>query len=108
MLPGSTESLTASYRYVAWGIYLLDQVGAYVVFAANTAAVQASTVAISGEKSFQWMKLCNRFTRFCFQIGGALICGYVAAVLMAITASISAYSLFRIYSPKHFLLLKEK
>lgn len=82
------------------------QAAAYTVFGATAAAVQGSTIAITGEKSFQWMKLCNRFTRFCFQIGGALICGYVAAVLMAITASISAYSLFQFYSPKRFLMLK--
>ncbi|XP_057787589.1 CASP-like protein 2C1 [Salvia miltiorrhiza] len=103
-----TKDLTASYRYVAWGIFLLDQAAAYAVFGVTAAAVQGSTLAITGEKSFQWMKLCNRFTRFCIQIGGALICGYIAAVLMVITASISAYSLFRIYSPKRFLMLKPK
>ncbi|KAL0453473.1 UNVERIFIED_CONTAM: CASP-like protein 2C1, partial [Sesamum latifolium] len=78
----------------------------YVVFAATTAGVQASALALTGEKSFQWMKLCNKYTRFCFQIGGALACGYIAAILMVITSSISAYALFRLYSPKHFLLLK--
>ncbi|KAG6411793.1 hypothetical protein SASPL_129877 [Salvia splendens] len=108
----------ATNIYVSWGIFLLDQkdggvfnecnmqAAAYTVFGATAAAVQGSTIAITGEKSFQWMKLCNRFTRFCFQIGGALICGYAAALLMAITASISAYSLFRFYSPKRFLVLK--
>lgn len=84
------------------------QVAAYVVFGASTAALQESALAITGEKSFQWMKLCNRFTRFCFQIGGALVCGYIAVVLMAITASLSAFSLFRIYSPKQFLVPKAK
>ncbi|KAL1534028.1 CASP-like protein 2C1 [Salvia divinorum] len=98
----------ATNRYLAWGIFLLDQAAAYTVFSATAAAVQGSMIAITGEKSFQWMKLCNRFTRFCFQIGGALICGYAATVLMVITASISAYSLFRFYSPKRFLVLKHK
>ncbi|XP_011069901.1 CASP-like protein 2C1 isoform X2 [Sesamum indicum] len=95
-----------SYTYLRWGTYLLDQAASYVVFAANTAAVQASVLALTGEKSFQWMKLCNRYTRFCIQIGGALACGVIAAILTVIISSISAYALFRLYSPKHFLLLK--
>ncbi|KAL8488848.1 hypothetical protein ACS0TY_024958 [Phlomoides rotata] len=103
-----TKDQTTSDVHVAWGVYLLDQAVAYGVFAANTAALQASTLAITGEKSLQWMKLCNRFTRFCFQIGGALICGYIAAASMAIISFISAYALFRLYSPKQFLLLKRK
>ncbi|KAK6136964.1 hypothetical protein DH2020_029291 [Rehmannia glutinosa] len=111
ILPGFRKDLKASYRYLRWGIYLLDQgfqAAAYVVFAATMAAVQASTLAVTGEKSFQWMKVCNRYTRFCVQIGGALLCGSIAAILMAITSSISAYALFRHYSPKKFLQLKGK
>ncbi|PIN20531.1 hypothetical protein CDL12_06773 [Handroanthus impetiginosus] len=102
------KDLTASYRCLAWGIYLLDQAATYLIFAANTAAAQGSILAVTGEKSFQWMKLCNTYTRFCHQIGGALLCGYIAAILMIITSSISAYALFRLYSPKQFLLLKGK
>ncbi|KAI3444146.1 hypothetical protein Pfo_000811 [Paulownia fortunei] len=108
ILPGFRKDPTASYRYLAWGIYLSDQAAAYVVFAANMAAVQGSSLAVTGEKSFQWMKLCNSYTRFCIQIGGALLCSCTAAILMAITSSISAYALFRLYSPKNFLLLKGK
>ncbi|KAL7097396.1 hypothetical protein ACP275_10G142100 [Erythranthe tilingii] len=98
--------ITAPHKNLAWGVYFLDQVAAYVVFAANTAAIQASALAVTGEESFQWMKLCNRYTRFCFQIGGALVCSYIAAILMAIISTMSAYALFRLYSPKQFLLLK--
>ncbi|KAL3643099.1 hypothetical protein CASFOL_013914 [Castilleja foliolosa] len=108
ILPGFRKDLTASNKYFGWGIYLLDQAAAYVVFGGNTAAVQASMFAVTGEKSLQWMKLCNRFTRFCTQIGGALVCGYIAAIVMAITSSISAYALFRLYSPNNFLVLKGK
>ncbi|CAI9765738.1 unnamed protein product [Fraxinus pennsylvanica] len=80
----------------------------YTVFAANSAAVQASTFALIGESSLQWMKLCNRFTRFCTQIAGALLCGYVASIFMAVISAMSAYNLFRFYSSKQFLLLKGK
>ncbi|CAI9779642.1 unnamed protein product [Fraxinus pennsylvanica] len=81
---------------------------AYIVFAANSAAAQASMLAVTGESSFQWMKVCNRFTRFCIEIGGALLCGYFASIFMVVISSVSAYNLFRFYSPKQFLLLKGK
>ncbi|XP_051120981.1 CASP-like protein 2C1 [Andrographis paniculata] len=102
------QLVSCNYLAWAWATYLSDQATVYVVFAANTAATQASILAITGEKSFGWMKLCNRYTRFCMQIGGALFCGYVAVILMAITSSISGYALFRHYSPKHFLILKKQ
>jgi uncharacterized protein (TIGR01569 family) len=86
--------------------YKLKQVAAYITFAANLAALEGSVLAVTGAKEFQWMKICNRFTRFCNQIGGALICGFVASLLMAVISSISAFILFRLYSPKRFLLFK--
>ncbi|KAK9275401.1 hypothetical protein L1049_022665 [Liquidambar formosana] len=99
-------SLKGSYLYLAWVCFLLDQIAVYVSFGANSAALQASVLAITGARSFQWMKLCNRYTRFCVQIGGALFCSYAASLFMAVISSISAFNLFRLYSPKQFLLLK--
>ncbi|XP_051150966.1 CASP-like protein 2C1 [Andrographis paniculata] len=108
LLPVSMESPSYTHRYFAWGIYFLDQIIAYIVFAGNTAAMQGSMLAVTGEKSFGWMKVCDKFTRFCAQIGGGLFCGYIAAATMAVISSISAYSLFRIYSSKYLLVLKPK
>ncbi|CAA2994963.1 CASP 2C1 [Olea europaea subsp. europaea] len=108
VLPGSKEDLTSNYKYLAWSLFLLDQAAVYIVFAANSAAVQASMFAVTGESSLQWMKLCNRFTRFCMQIAGALLCGYFASIFMAVISAMSAYNLFRFYSSKQFLLLKGK
>ncbi|GLT80386.1 hypothetical protein SLA2020_518280 [Shorea laevis] len=96
-----------SYRYLAWLCYFLDQVIAYVVFATTSAALAQALPAVTGEKSLQWMKLCNKFTRFCYQIGGALGCAYIASLMLAMVASISAFNLFRLYSPKHFMLQKD-
>ncbi|KAF9614457.1 hypothetical protein IFM89_018693 [Coptis chinensis] len=91
---------------MAWFSLLLDQVVAYVSFAANSAAAQASLIAVTGASSFQWMKVCNIYTRFCIQIGGGLACGYAASLLMAAVSSFSAFILFRFYSPTEFLALK--
>jgi len=82
------------------------QIAVYITFAANTAALEASMIAVSGAEAFQWLKLCDRFRRFCVQIGGALLCGYAASFLMALISSVSAYNLFRFYSPNWFLRFK--
>ncbi|KAF5749432.1 hypothetical protein HS088_TW04G01401 [Tripterygium wilfordii] len=95
-----------SHIYLAWLCYLLDQLGVYIVFGATSAAMVHSAMVISGVKKFQWMKWCNKFTRFCFQIGGALACGYTACALMLLISFISAFNLFRLYLPQKFLLLK--
>ncbi|KAH9653975.1 CASP-like protein 2C1 [Citrus sinensis] len=95
-----------SYRYLAWVSYLLDQMVVYIAFGTNSAAVEHSVLALSGMKEFQWMKWCNKFTRFCFQIGGALVSGYAACALMVLATSISAFNLFRLYSSEKFLRLK--
>ncbi|OAY31916.1 CASP-like protein 2C1 [Manihot esculenta] len=99
-------SFKSSYRYVYWCCYLVDQIAVYITFAASSAALEQSVLVLTGAEALYWMKWCNKFTRFCFQIGGALFCNYAACALMAFISSISAFNLFRLYSPKHFLVLK--
>ncbi|KAI9126117.1 hypothetical protein K1719_003535 [Acacia pycnantha] len=94
--------------YLAWLCFLLDQVGMYVTFGVNTAAVEAAMIALNGVKATLWMKVCDRFTRFCVQMGVALLCGYVASLIMAIISCVSAYNLFRLYSSSSFLRLKPR
>lgn len=101
-------SSAESYTYLAWLRFVLDQAAVYVVFAGNLAATEHALLVVTGEKNFQWMKWCNKYTRFCFQIGGSLSCGFVASLVMASIATISAFNLFRFYSPKKFLRLKAK
>lgn len=101
-------SSVESNRYLAWLSYVLDQAAVYVVFAGNLAAFEHSLLVETGENNFQWLKWCNTYARFCFQIGGSLLCGCVASLIMVFIASISAFNLFRLYSPKKFLLLKPK
>ncbi|PWA58201.1 CASP-like protein [Artemisia annua] len=98
--------IEGSYKHLAWLSFLFDQGVVYMLFATNTASLTASLFAITGEHHLFWIKLCNKFSRFCAQIGGALLCGYAAFILMAMVSFLSAYGLFRHYSPKRFLLLK--
>ncbi|EOA15628.1 hypothetical protein CARUB_v10005865mg [Capsella rubella] len=89
-----------------WFSYLLDQTAAYVVFAGTTAAAQHSMLVVTGSQELQWMKWCYKFTRFCFQMGSAIILNYIAAALMVLLSFISAFNLFRLYSPKRFFRFK--
>ncbi|CAM8897390.1 unnamed protein product [Rhodiola kirilowii] len=100
------SSKTSLYLYLKWFCFVFDQVMVYLVFATWSAALQASMLAVTGSESLQWMKVCNIFTRFCYQISGGLVCGFFAWFIMAIVSSISAFSLFCLYSPHHFMLLK--
>lgn len=85
---------------------LPQQMVAYLSLATTAAATEASFLAVTGANTFQWSKLCTKFTRFCHQIGGGLLCAITASLLMAAIASISAFYLFRLYSPKRFFSLK--
>ncbi|KVH93649.1 Uncharacterized protein family UPF0497, trans-membrane plant [Cynara cardunculus var. scolymus] len=78
----------------------------FLIRSATSAALTASLLALTGEHDLFWMKLCNKFNRFCTQIGGAMLCGYTAFIFMVMVSSLSAFGLFRHYSPRSFLDLK--
>ncbi|GMI81112.1 CASP-like protein 2C1 [Hibiscus trionum] len=102
-----TSSLQSS-TYLAWLRFILDQAAVYVVFAGNLAATEHALLVVTGEEKFQWLKWCNKYTRFCVQIGGSLLCGFVASLALFFIASISAFNLFRLYSPTKLMHLKPK
>ncbi|GMI92882.1 CASP-like protein 2C1 [Hibiscus trionum] len=97
-----------SSTYLPWLRFILDQAAVYVVFAGNTAATAHALLVVTGEENFQWLNWCDKYTRFCVQIGGSLLCGFVASLAMIFIASISAFNLFRLYSPTKLLHLKPK
>ncbi|KAE8700140.1 CASP-like protein 2C1 [Hibiscus syriacus] len=97
-----------SCTYLAWLRFVLDQAAVYVVFAGNLAATEHALLVVTGEENFQWVKWCGKYSRFCVQIGGSLLCGFGASVAMIFIASISAFNLFRLYSPTKFMHLKPK
>ncbi|KAG6586191.1 CASP-like protein 2C1 [Cucurbita argyrosperma subsp. argyrosperma] len=103
---GTSKLGSGSHICLFWASFLLDQAVAYLVFAANTAGMEAALLAVTGAHDFQWMKLCNRFERFCYQVGGAFLCGYGAFFAMCAICVISSFNLFRHYSPNLFFRLK--
>ncbi|CAN7033209.1 hypothetical protein IGI04_031593 [Brassica rapa subsp. trilocularis] len=89
-----------------WLSYILDQTAVYVVFSGASAAAQHSLLVVTGSRELQWMKWCYKFTRFCFQIGSAIVLNYIAVALMVILSFLSAFNLFRLYSPKRYFQFK--
>ncbi|CAN6450185.1 unnamed protein product [Victoria cruziana] len=85
---------------LAWISFSMDQVMAYATFAVTTAAIQGSYFAVTGQRQFQWMKLCNIYTRFCDKIAAAFVLGIAASFLLAVVSCISAYNVFRLYPSK--------
>ncbi|KAG0478293.1 hypothetical protein HPP92_013012 [Vanilla planifolia] len=81
----------------AWVHLVLDQGVAYVMFAVTVAAIQGSMVGLTGVKQLQWSKLCNIYTRFCYQIAAGVLCGLVASMAMAFVSSITVRHLFLLY-----------
>ncbi|KAG9455952.1 hypothetical protein H6P81_000460 [Aristolochia fimbriata] len=86
----------------------LDQVAAYISFSGTIAALQACFFAVTGNEAFQWTKLCNVYTRFCYTIAGGILCGMAASLFAAAVASISAFHLFRLFSPNKWFTLKQR
>ncbi|KAH9623692.1 hypothetical protein KSS87_003852 [Heliosperma pusillum] len=101
------DQLSFSRHTQKWSHFSLDQVLVYLVFATNCAISDVAYIVLAGSEAFQWMKLCNKFTRFCVQIGGAIFCGLTATVLLVVISGISTFNLFRWYSPNS-LCLKPK
>ncbi|XP_074275835.1 CASP-like protein XL3 [Silene latifolia] len=101
------DHLTFSSHMQKWTHFSLDQVMVYLIFATNCAISEIADMVLMGSEVFQWMKLCNKFTKFCVQIGGAILCGLTATLLLAVISGISTFNLFRWYSPNS-LCLKPK
>ncbi|XP_031481935.1 CASP-like protein 2C1 [Nymphaea colorata] len=91
---------------LAWISFSMDQVMAYATFSVTTAATQGCYFAVSGQTQFQWMKLCNIYTRFCDKVAAALLFGLAASFLLAVVSCISAYNVFRLYPCKRPIAVK--
>uniref|UniRef100_A0A7C8ZJ30 CASP-like protein n=1 Tax=Opuntia streptacantha TaxID=393608 RepID=A0A7C8ZJ30_OPUST len=106
-LSHQVHTLALSPHFLNWIYFLVDQMVVYVIFAVTCASMQIALFALTGEEDFQWMKLCNNYRRFCFQLGGSLVCGLLAFFFLVLISGISTFNLFRWYSP-NFLCLKPK
>lgn len=82
---------------LACAIFSVDQVMAYLSFAALASALQSSAIAKLGQPELQWMKICDIFGKYCNQEAGGIACAVVGSLCAAVTSSISAYGCFRLF-----------
>ncbi|KZV27601.1 hypothetical protein F511_11604 [Dorcoceras hygrometricum] len=84
-------------KSLAWAIFSGDQIMAYLILAAVSAALQSGIFAKFGQTELQWMKLCQLYAKYCNQIGEGLASAVLASLSMVLLSAISAFSLFRLY-----------
>ncbi|CAM8908011.1 unnamed protein product [Rhodiola kirilowii] len=82
---------------LAWVIFSGDQIMAYLTAAAVAAAAQSAVLAKFGQDNLQWMEICQLFGKFCNQVGEGVACAMLVSLSFVVLASISAFSLFRLY-----------
>nr|P0DH84.1 RecName: Full=CASP-like protein 2U1; Short=AcCASPL2U1 [Adiantum capillus-veneris] len=77
-----------------WTIFVLDQVFAYVLLSAVSAATEVLYLADKGMSKTQWEALCPTYGFFCHMVSASVAIGSVAVVLLAVLSVSSAQSLF--------------
>ncbi|KAG6639147.1 hypothetical protein I3843_10G077200 [Carya illinoinensis] len=82
---------------LAWAIFSVDQVMAYMTVSSVAAATQSATLAKSGQPELQWMKICNMYGKFCNQVGEGVGSAILVSLSMVVLSCMSAFSLFRLY-----------
>ncbi|MCO5573830.1 hypothetical protein L7F22_027605 [Adiantum nelumboides] len=77
-----------------WTIFVLDQVLAYVLLSAVSAATEVLYLAENGMSKTQWEALCPIYGFFCHMITASVAIGCIAVVLLAVLSIGSAHGLF--------------
>ncbi|CAF2231962.1 CASP-like protein 2B1 [Brassica rapa] len=94
---GSMKGSVLFSKPLAWAIFSVDQAMAYMSVAAIAAASESGVIGIRGEEKLQWMKVCNMYSKFCYQGAGVVASASIASIAMVFVSCISAFSLFRLY-----------
>lgn len=79
---------------LAWAIFLLDQIMAYLILSSSAASAQSAYFSEQGNDGFHWAKVCYLYEKFCKQVGIGIIGSFVAFMALVFTSVISAFNLF--------------
>nr|P0DI28.1 RecName: Full=CASP-like protein 2U2; Short=PaCASPL2U2 [Pteridium aquilinum subsp. aquilinum] len=77
-----------------WAIFIFDQVLAYVLLAAASSATEVAYLADKGMAKTSWEAVCPRFAHFCHTVMASISLSFVAVLLLALLAVVSASGLF--------------
>ncbi|KAK9150109.1 hypothetical protein Syun_008418 [Stephania yunnanensis] len=62
-------------------IVALDVIIAMVLISGNSAALAVAYVGKKGNSSAGWLPICGQFPKFCNQVTGALVAGFIGALV---------------------------
>ncbi|KAH9562762.1 hypothetical protein CY35_05G088400 [Sphagnum magellanicum] len=82
----------------SWITLLADQAVAYVLLAAAASSTEVAYVAEHGINYIGWNEQCSNYHSFCTRVGISLILTYMATLVFATLAIISAHRLFSLQS----------
>jgi len=72
---------------------IIDVVLFGIVSSATGAAGGVAYIGLKGNSHVGWLKVCNRFDKFCQHIGGSVLTSLVASVTLLLLVLLSLYSL---------------
>ncbi|KAH9748693.1 CASP-like protein 1C1 [Citrus sinensis] len=85
--------LILSSRSLLWRlIVILDAVMTAVLTSSISAALAIARVGKKGNSHAGWLPICGQVPKFCDHVTGALVCGFVAAIVYALLLVFSLYS----------------
>ncbi|KAL3741829.1 hypothetical protein ACJRO7_017320 [Eucalyptus globulus] len=91
----SLVSLLLSCKPVFWRlVMMMDVVIAMLLSSSISAAVAIGEVGKKGNSHAGWLPICGQVPKFCDQLTGALIAGFVAAAIYLVLLLCSLRSLF--------------
>ncbi|XVE88039.1 hypothetical protein DITRI_Ditri19aG0036700 [Diplodiscus trichospermus] len=77
-------------------IVILDVVIAMLLTSSISAALAVAQIGKKGNSHAGWLPICGQFPKFCDHVTGALISGFVAAIVYLV---LNLYSLHAVLSP---------
>ncbi|XVF25807.1 hypothetical protein REPUB_Repub13aG0245300 [Reevesia pubescens] len=89
--------LFLSLKSLVWRlIVILDVVIAMLLISSISAALAVAQVGKKGNSHAGWLPICGQVPKFCDHVTGALIAGFVAAIIYFV---LNLYSLHAVLSP---------
>lgn len=99
LIPSVAGKLAArSGAYPNTSAFLLavsDLVMVALVSSGASAAAAIAYVGLKGNHHTQWLKICNKFDRFCDHTAGAIVISFVGDLIFMVLTIMSIYSMYR-------------
>ncbi|XP_020254316.1 CASP-like protein 1D1 [Asparagus officinalis] len=76
-------------------LIIFDTLMAGIVAASTGAAGGVAYIGLKGNDHVNWMKICDKFGKYCRHVGSSIGLSLVASVVLVLLVILSSYSLYR-------------